>query len=132
MPTEPTEEQSPTSHLPLPQTTLCSSDDTTGDQTIASCTQDIQSGTFSGHNLTAAYINRGNAFIAKGQYDLAIADYTQALHIDPNDASAYNNRGLAYHSKGQDDLAIADYTQALRINPNLEVARENLRRLTAH
>jgi tetratricopeptide (TPR) repeat protein len=51
-------------------------------------------------------------------YDQAIAEYTVALRIDPNDASAYNNRGFAYACKGDFDKAIADYTAALRINPN--------------
>jgi tetratricopeptide (TPR) repeat protein len=51
-------------------------------------------------------------------YDRAMADYTQAIRIDPNDASPYTNRGNAYYFKGDYDRAIADYEAALRIDPN--------------
>jgi len=58
--------------------------------------------------------------------EIAIADYTQAIRIDPNYASAYNNRGSAYSNKNDYDRAIADYEAALRINPNYTNARNNL------
>ncbi|BAU08523.1 tetratricopeptide repeat-containing S1 family peptidase [Fischerella sp. NIES-3754] len=51
-------------------------------------------------------------------YKGAIADYTSALKINPNDADAYNNRGVARSDLGDKQGAIADYTSALKINPN--------------
>jgi tetratricopeptide (TPR) repeat protein len=96
---------------------LCNSNAATADQTIASCTQLIASGALSGADLANAYYDRGIGYQRKGQDDLAIADYTEAVRIDPNNALAYYGRGLSYRHKGQDDLAIADYTQALRIAP---------------
>ena len=48
----------------------------------------------------------------------AIADYTKAIEINPNDGDAYYNRGA---SKGDiEDYygAIADFTKAIDINPN--------------
>ena len=42
-----------------------------------------------------AYNHRGVAYHAKGDYNLAIGDYTQAITLDPNYAMAYNNRGHA-------------------------------------
>ena len=66
----------------------------------------------------AEYNNRGNDYLDNGDYDRAIADYTQAIRLDPNDAWAYNNRGSAYYNKGDWDRAIADFTQAVRIDPN--------------
>jgi tetratricopeptide (TPR) repeat protein len=65
-----------------------------------------------------AYFNSGNANKNKGLYDQAIADYTQAIRLDPNYAAVYNNRGNAYDDKGDNDRAIADYTQAIRLDPN--------------
>jgi tetratricopeptide (TPR) repeat protein len=47
--------------------------------------------------------------------DKAIADFTQVIRINPNDAKMYNNRGNAYDDKGELDMAIVDYNQALRI-----------------
>jgi tetratricopeptide (TPR) repeat protein len=63
------------------------------------------------------YNIRGIAYGKKGEYDNAIADYTRAIEIDPNDAWAYCNRGGAYDEKGDYDKAIADYTQAIEIDP---------------
>jgi lipoprotein NlpI len=64
-----------------------------------------------------AYNNRGNAYKAKGDNDRAIADYNQAISLDPKDALAYNNRGNAYKAKGDNDRAIADYNQAISLDP---------------
>src|SRR5262245_24444395 len=44
--------------------------------------------------LAVPYINRGNVYVAKGDYELAIADYTKALEFDPKSAVAHNNPGL--------------------------------------
>ena len=57
-----------------------------------------------------------------GNYDRAIADYDQAIQINPKDVYAYNKRGNAYTAKGNYDLAIADYDQAIQINPKYATA----------
>jgi tetratricopeptide (TPR) repeat protein len=70
------------------------------------------------HPMTAqAYSNRGTVWYDKRDYDRAIADYSEAIKIDPKDATSYDSRGLAWHSKGNYDRAIADYGEALRIEP---------------
>jgi tetratricopeptide (TPR) repeat protein len=51
-------------------------------------------------------------------FDRAIADYTQALRLDPNNAAAYRERGRTYSDNGEQDKAIADYNQAIKLNPN--------------
>jgi serine protease Do len=45
----------------------------------------------------------------------AIADYTQAIEIDPNFASAYNKRGFAYLNLKEYQKAIADYEKAAQL-----------------
>lgn len=67
-------------------------------------------------------LKRGKAFFDNGDYDKAIADFTEAIRLDPKYAVAYNNRGSAYSSMGEFDKAIADYTEAIRLKPNDDIA----------
>jgi tetratricopeptide (TPR) repeat protein len=60
---------------------------------------------------------QGYAAQEKGDLDKAIADYTEAIRIDPAYTHAHYNRGLAYCRKGQWDKAIADCTEAIRLDP---------------
>ncbi|KOP25458.1 hypothetical protein AMR41_17020 [Hapalosiphon sp. MRB220] len=46
-----------------------------------------------------------------------MADYTQAIKINPNDADTYNNRGISRRKLEDNQGAIADYTQAIKIDP---------------
>ena len=53
----------------------------------------------------AALFNyRGLTFDYLDNKDKALADYTQAIQLDPNSAHAYNNRGNAYNVQGKYDL----------------------------
>jgi len=63
-------------------------------------------------------LENGNTYLKKGDYDLAIIEYTNAIKLNPNYTIAYNSRGNAYYSKKEYDKAIADYSQAIRLNPN--------------
>ena len=47
----------------------------------------------------------------------AIADYTEAIRLDPHDAAAYLNRGRAWNIKKEHDKAMADYTEGIRLDP---------------
>ena len=53
----------------------------------------------------------------QGDLDRAIADYTQAIQLNPKYAPAYYNRGSAWGNKGDFDRAIADYSQAILLDP---------------
>jgi len=57
--------------------------------------------------------------------DKTIADYTQAIRLDPNNSSAYIHRGYVYYAKGDYNRAIADYDQAIKLAPNREDAYNN-------
>ena len=71
------------------------------------------------------YVNRGLAYAGKGNYDLAISDYTRAISINPDHAKAYNNRGSAYGRKKEYDRAFSDFNLALEINPDYADAYNN-------
>lgn len=57
-----------------------------------------------------------------GDTEGAIADYTEAIRLNPNFATAFFNRGLIRREKNNFDGAIADYTEAIRLNPNFAEA----------
>jgi tetratricopeptide (TPR) repeat protein len=63
--------------------------------------------------------------MGKGEYDKAIADFTEAIRLDPKYALAYANRGAAYVNKGDSDKAIADCTEAIRLDPKYALAYAN-------
>jgi tetratricopeptide (TPR) repeat protein len=69
--------------------------------------------------------NRGVAYYGKGDLDKAIADYAEAIRLDPKYALAYYNRGVAYEKKGEWDNAIAEYTEAIRLDPKYARAYNN-------
>jgi tetratricopeptide (TPR) repeat protein len=58
-------------------------------------------------------------------YEQAIADYDQAIALNPEYATAYNNRGNAYSDLKQYEQAIADYDQAIALNPEYATAYNN-------
>jgi tetratricopeptide (TPR) repeat protein len=90
-----------------------------GDVKIAACTRAINSGA---GRPSINYNYRGLAYNRKGENDRAIADYTEALRLDPKYAMAYDNRALAYRSKGDTDRAIANYDKAIQLKPDLAEA----------
>ena len=63
------------------------------------------------------YFYRGSIYHSHKQYNLAIADYTYALALNPDFIYAYNNRGLTYNAMGKYEQALADYDRALELNP---------------
>ena len=60
---------------------------------------------------------QGFAAHMRSDYAKALADYTEAVRIDPKNSKAYNNRGLVYQARGDIDRAIADFNEAQRLSP---------------
>ncbi|MGE0288777.1 MAG: caspase family protein [Bradyrhizobium sp.] len=75
----------------------------------------------------AAYNLRGSAYYDKGEYDIAIADFNDALRMGASgDAGiVYHNRGNAWRSKGEYAKAIADYDMAIRQGPKSAFSFQN-------
>ncbi len=71
------------------------------------------------HNATTnIYNNRGLAYYQRGDLNRALAEYDQALAIDPNNVEAHSNRTIVYTIKKDFNRALADINEALTINPN--------------
>ena len=64
-------------------------------------------------------------WIAKGEYDQAIKDYSEAIKLKPDDAFAWYERGKAYAYKGDYDQAIKDYSKAIELKPDQAGAWNN-------
>ncbi|MCL4862573.1 MAG: tetratricopeptide repeat protein, partial [Caldilineaceae bacterium] len=50
--------------------------------------------------------------------DKAVANYTEAIKLDPGYLFAFYNRGNAYFDQGDLDAAIEDYTEAIHLDPS--------------
>ena len=72
-----------------------------GDQSIAACSRAISSGGLHGEELAVAYKNQGVEYNAKGDYDRAIADYDQAVQLDPKYAVARQQPGQCVLQQGR-------------------------------
>ncbi|MBT1515152.1 caspase family protein [Bradyrhizobium sp. SRL28] len=69
------------------------------------------------HPSVALYNLRGSAYYDKGEDDIAIADFNDALRIGPPSGIIFHNRGNAWRSKGEFAKAIADYDQSIKLGP---------------
>ena len=61
------------------------------------------------------YEFRGTAYAHEQEYEMAIADYTEAVRLDSRLAGAYYGRGLAYTKKGETAKADEDFVQAKKL-----------------
>lgn len=68
-------------------------------------------------DLPQAYSFRGNAKYNLGQYDIAVADFSLAIEIEPEDAEHYYDRSWSYCNMDNYEDAIIDMTKALEIEP---------------
>ena len=92
-----------------------------GDEVIAACTRAMSSGKVRGIDLAIAHNNRGLAIELKGDHDRAIADFTEAIRLNPRNSITFSNRATAWYRKGDHDRAIADFDEAIRIKPSDEI-----------
>ncbi len=79
----------------------------------------------------------GGLYVGLHRWDGAIAEYEQAIRLDPDNAWCHNRLGFTLVWKGgRDDEAMAQFREAIRIDPNigwshycLAIALENKGRL---
>jgi tetratricopeptide (TPR) repeat protein len=74
-----------------------------------------------------AYLRRGDQYSEIKDFKAAIADYTQAIRLNPDYAEAYNNRGYAIAMESKDGMAeaISDYSHAIQLRPEYAYAYNN-------
>src|SRR5579872_878554 len=97
---------------------VCSQPGVGADVRIVVCTRQIESGRLEGDGLAVPYNSRGFAYREKGDVDHAIADFSQAIQLNPKYTFAWFNRGKTYADKKDLDHAVADYSEAIKLDPN--------------
>ena len=85
---------------------------------IAGCTAFINSGNELFRAL--AYGNRGLAYARQPNVEVAFADFSEAIRIDPGLTFALIGRGKIFASRGDTDNAIADFNAATLASPDFE------------
>src|SRR5205807_2586409 len=106
------------------------------DLAVAGCSRAIDSQQYTGRSLARLHVRRGGAYAAQGDIDHAMADFKEAMRLDPTYPGAYNSRAIAWYHIGDLDRAVADFDQAIRLDPkdaqayyNRGIAREMKRRM---
>jgi tetratricopeptide (TPR) repeat protein len=60
------------------------------------------------------FTSRANLQVLRQQYDAALADFAEALRLDPMRAEIYVRRGQVWLAKREPDRALVDFDEALR------------------
>ena len=68
----------------------------------------------------------GYNFYKKGDFNNAIAEYTKAVDIDPDNHVAYYNRGVAFLKTGEDNEALTDFKRSIGLDPHHLESYQNL------
>jgi tetratricopeptide (TPR) repeat protein len=90
------------------------------DETLWTHALECTRGNFTAHN------DLGNDLLQQGRTEEAIAQYREALEIDPAVSEAHNDLGFALFRQGRTEEAVAEYRAALQINPAYAQAQINL------
>jgi protein O-mannosyl-transferase len=80
-------------------------------------------------NNARAHANLGVALARGGQRGRAIAEYGEALRIEPRYPEAHNNLALALATEGKTQEALSHYQDAVRLKPDYVNAHTNLANL---
>ena len=68
-------------------------------------------------NDAEEHISRGIAYRREEKFEPAMAEFEQAVNIDPDNADAWYHHGLAWGLMGEHGRAVADFTRAIALAP---------------
>jgi tetratricopeptide (TPR) repeat protein len=73
----------------------------------------------------SAFAHRARAHHFLGDYDKAIADFSEGLKLSPSAAWIWNNRAIVWADMKEFNKSIEDYTKALQLNPSYYLPLSN-------
>ncbi|MGE3877027.1 MAG: tetratricopeptide repeat protein, partial [Parvibaculaceae bacterium] len=84
---------------------------------ITACTALLQSGRLNSQQLSILRVLRGFAYAAQNDHVRAIADYSEAIRLNPQYVEEYNYRSVSYRAQYDNVRAIADQSASIRLIP---------------
>lgn len=84
---------------------------------VLACTEIIEGPSFGPNEKALAYESRGKARIGAGAIRSALADFSEAVRLRPDNGSAFAGRGWTKFLAGDWNGAISDYSEAIRLSP---------------
>jgi len=75
--------------------------------------------------VALAYNNLGHYYRRNNEYNKALVNYNQAIHLEPGKAITYNNRGKIYFDRNEIEPALNDFNKCLNLDPTFVNALAN-------
>lgn len=113
------------------ETALCLAANTAPERRIVACTRVVAASGIDRVGLAKAYYARGRAHADSGRHAQAIADFDDAIRLDPDHTNALHDRGRAREAVGDDRRALRDYGRALALTPEFAAALNSMAWLLA-
>ena len=73
-----------------------------------------------------AHVNLAFALDRQGRFDEALAEYREALRLQPRSYEIHNSFGDLLGKMGRPDEALAEYREAIRLKPKIPFLHNNL------
>ncbi len=94
----------------------CQDDEIINEERTAICSRIINDTTLREELRAEALLNRGIVYLDDNNPTLALADFEQAIVLNPDYPSAHAYRGEAHKALGKFDQALADYDTAVSLD----------------
>nr|BAL52846.1 type IV pilus assembly protein PilF [uncultured Gammaproteobacteria bacterium] len=82
---------------------------------VAAC---VGSAANSRQKLSLTYAEKGAAYLAEGNLEVAAQDLNKSLELDPNNAAAHSTLALLYERLGDQEKALAHHQAAVKLLPS--------------
>jgi len=95
------------------------------DRGVAACTRILDDTRLSRSDRARILTIRAVFYFSRGEFDISLADFDDAIRLAPDVAGIRNNRGNILRRMGELDAALADYSEAIRLDPRSDKAYAN-------